>query len=335
MFMLKPPDREVVPTYVPYRCLLPKGLEGIFVTGLGVSAHRDVMPVIRMQADVQNQGYAVGVAAAWSAASNKALRNIDIRKLQRHLVDKGILKAEVLTHEDSFPLPEEDVQCAVQNVVENFKGIEILFAQPETALPLLRKAYQQAELPQDKLTYAHILGIMGDPTGAATLAKAVQGAQWDEGWKYTGMGQYGRSISPVDSLIIALGRTKSEEALEPILAMAELLGPEHAMSHHRAVAIALETLHDPRAAEPLAALLQKPGMAGHAYTEIEDVTNNIPASPVDTSTREASLRELILARALYRCGDHNGLGEKILSEYARDLRGHYARHALAILKEKP
>ena len=89
------------------------------------------------------------------------------------------------------------------------------------------------------------------------------------------------------------------------------------------------------AAQPLANLLQKPGMAGHAYLNIEEVAANIPASHVDTATREQSLRELILARALYRCGDHNGLGEKILNEYARDLRGHYARHALAILKEEP
>ena len=87
--------------------------------------------------------------------------------------------------------------------------------------------------------------------------------------------------------------------------------------------------------QPLADLLQKPGMTGHAYTDIENVASNVPASPVDTSTRERSLRELLLARALYRCGDHNGLGETILNEYAWDLRGHYARHALAILKEKP
>jgi hypothetical protein len=38
---------------------------------------------------------------------------------------------------------------------------------------------------------------------------------------------------------------------------------------------------------------------------------------------------------LYRCGDHEGLGEKILKEYASDLRGHYARHAAAVLEEKP
>ncbi|MFO7898034.1 MAG: hypothetical protein R6V58_03115, partial [Planctomycetota bacterium] len=48
--------------------------------------------------------------------------------------------------------------------------------------------------------------------------------------------------------------------------------------------------------------------------------------------RNECLRELVLARALYRCGDHEGLGEKILRTYTRDLRGHFARHATAVLK---
>jgi hypothetical protein len=55
---------------------------------------------------------------------------------------------------------------------------------------------------------------------------------------------------------------------------------------------------------------------------------------VDTKTRNDSLRELILARALYRCGDYEGLGEKILKDYTRDLRAHYARHAGAVLQQK-
>ncbi len=45
---------------LPYRCLLPKGLDGLLVIGLGASAQRDVTTLIRMQADLQNQGYAAG-----------------------------------------------------------------------------------------------------------------------------------------------------------------------------------------------------------------------------------------------------------------------------------
>src|SRR5690606_35857343 len=68
-FALKPPalGGVDVTAYVPYRSLLPKGLEGIIVTGLGASAHRDAMPVIRMQACLQNQGYAVGLATSMAA----------------------------------------------------------------------------------------------------------------------------------------------------------------------------------------------------------------------------------------------------------------------------
>ena len=71
-FFIRPPDREGMVADVPYRCLLPKGLDGILVTGLGVSAHRDAMPVIRMQPDIQNQGYAAGVAAAMVARDTNA-----------------------------------------------------------------------------------------------------------------------------------------------------------------------------------------------------------------------------------------------------------------------
>ncbi|MGE5293830.1 MAG: FAD-dependent oxidoreductase, partial [Solirubrobacterales bacterium] len=334
LFLLRPPDQKALPCYVPYRCLLPKGIEGVLVTGLAVSAHRDVMPVIRMQPDVQNQGYAAGIAAATSARENKGLREIDIRRLQEQLVQKGNLPAEVLAHKDSFPLPRERVEQAVRTVAKDFEGIEVIFAQVETALPLLREAYKTAATDSDRLTYAHILGILYDPTGAETLAKAVAAREWDKGWKYTGMGQYGMSMSPLDSLLVALGRTRSDIALEPILAKVSQLGPQHEFSHHRAVAMALETLGDHAAAKPLADLLRRPDMSGHAWTTIDAAINQIPPSDVDTTTRECSLRELVLARALYRCGDCDGLGEKILGQYAQDLRGHYARHALAILGQR-
>jgi hypothetical protein len=51
-------------------------------------------------------------------------------------------------------------------------------------------------------------------------------------------------------------------------------------------------------------------------------------------TRRESLRELMLARALYRCGDDQGLGAKVLQGYTQDLRGHFARHAQAVLEEQ-
>jgi hypothetical protein len=52
----------------------------------------------------------------------------------------------------------------------------------------------------------------------------------------------------------------------------------------------------------------------------------------DARVRALSLRESGWGRALLRCGDHEGLGRKILMEYTQDLRGHFAPHALAMLE---
>jgi hypothetical protein len=343
LFLLRPPDRKEILVSVPYRCLLPKGLDGILVTGLGVSANRDAMPVIRMQADIQNQGYAAGIAAAMAAKSDKSVRDIDIKSLHKHLIEKGNLPETVLTDKDSFPLSKEKIAEAVERVVNEFEGLEVVLAQSEDAMPLLREAYKTAANEKAKLAYAHILGMLGDATGVDTLLEAVcWEGQWDKGWNFTGMGQYGASISPLDSLIIALGRTGDKRAVEVVVEKVGQLDANSEFSHCRAVAMALSPLKSLRAqrsnlaaaAKSLAKLLEKPGMAGHAFTDIREARRRTPASSADTEERNCSLRELFLAVALYRCGDYEGLGEKILREYERDLRAHYARHAEAVLKEK-
>jgi flavin-dependent dehydrogenase len=316
--------------YIPYRSLLPKDIEGILVTGQGISADRDAMSVLRMQPDSQNQGYAAGLAASLAADANISPRYIDVKVLQNKLVQKGCLPSTVLTDVDSFPLSQQRIAQAVNDVVYNFNGIEAILAQPEDALPLLRNAYENAE-PEDKLTYAEILGVMGDATGSATLIDAVQSQWWDTGWNFQPSGgSIDNSLSPVDVLIVALGRTRDPQGLEPILDKLEHLSSSSYFSHHRAVAMALEALGERAAAEPLAELLQKPGMSGYAYTDINDSPPYDPGSSYEE--RGLTMRELILARALYECGDYNGLGESILMQYDKDFHSHYARHANALLR---
>lgn len=334
LFALDMPDKEEVIAHTPYRALLPRGLEGILVTGLGISAHRDAMPILRMQADIQNQGYAAGCAAAMAAKEGVPPRAIDVKALQRHLVEKGNVPESVLTDRDSYPLSVEMVRQSVESAADDYRGVAVILAQPAEALPLLRDAYRAAEYENARLIYAHILGMLDDPTGADTLARAVAAQGWDKGWSFTGGGQFGGSLSRLDSLIIALARTGAPQALEVVLEKARALDVESAFSHHRAIAIALETLGRPEAAPVLASLLRKPGMTGHACTTIDTAQAQARFSNPNQE-RDSSIRELMLARALYRCGDLDGMGESILRTYAADLRGHMARHAQAILGQLP
>lgn len=335
-FSLKPPAHsgEDVLAFVPFRALLPKGLEGIAVTGLGASAHRDAMPVIRMQPCLQNQGYAVGRAAAISSAKNQNIRYVDIKALQKDLVKIGSLPEHVLTDTDNYPPSMEKIQAAAKTVVNNLEGLEtILWDREKGVVALTDRLYMTQDEP-GKLVYARILGMLGVTDGWKELIKAIDSyTDWDEGWNFRGMGQFGQSISYLDSLIIAAGRTKKTEALPTIFRLMEKLTPESEFSHFRAVAIALETIADQKGAEPLFRLLAMPGIRGHVMPDIQTAKKLEPKFQNDVSTRNNSLRELILGRAIYKCGDLNGIGNQILNEYSKDLRGHYYRHATGVLQQ--
>ncbi|MBN2295626.1 MAG: FAD-dependent oxidoreductase [Pirellulales bacterium] len=95
--VLEHPEKKGIGVYIPFRAMLPNRLDGILVTGLGISAHRDAVPLIRMQADIQNGGYAAGVAAAMAVETNVPVCNIDIKALQQHLVEIGNLPETVLS----------------------------------------------------------------------------------------------------------------------------------------------------------------------------------------------------------------------------------------------
>ncbi|QDV57319.1 FAD-dependent oxidoreductase [Rosistilla oblonga] len=327
VFLINFPDKKQMTVPVPYRALLPKDLDGILVTGLGISAHRDAMPILRMQPCVQNQGYAAGIAASMAAEENSSTRSIDLSALQKHLVEIGSLESEVLSHQDSQPAAADVLAAAVESVVHDYRGLSVILDQSEAALPQLRTAFAAADNDEHKVVYANLLGMLGDSTGSDVLADLIRKSEWDEGWNFRGMGQYGGSISRLDSHIIALGKSGDDDALATILEKVNQLDASKEFSHHRAVAMALETIGDPKAAEPLAQLLRKPGMMGHAITDI-----NATASSSGNETRSQPLREIILARALYRCGDHEGLGQQILNTYKKDLRGLFAKHATAVLQ---
>ncbi len=331
--LLEHPQHEGFNVYLPYRSFLPKSLDGLLVAGLGVSAHRDAVPLIRMQPDIQNGGYATGVAAAMAAREDVSVRKIDVRALQEHLVDVGNLPSSVLSDRDSYPMPDAQIAAAVEGIKDGKRGAAVILAHPGKAVPMLKQAYATASA-EDRLAYARALGTLGESIGLEDMIRALRETpQWDEGWNYRGMGQFGTALSPLDNLIVAMGRTRDPRALPAILEKLAMLTAEHDFSHHRAVGLALELIQEESAARPLAELLAKPGMSGHVHATIDVAEDReTPGGTNAEQTRRESLRELLLARALHRCGDSHGRGRKILEAYTKDLRGHLSRHAQAVLQ---
>ena len=332
--------------FTPYRCLLPKNLDGILVTGLGISMDRDASALVRMQFDLANQGFAAGVAAMLAITNDVNPRNINITELQKILIEKGNLPDSVLNLGDSFPLSKKVIKHAIKsygdatNPESAGKPLAIILSHKNKSLPLIKKEYRKAT-GRNKLLYAQVLGMGGQKVGVPTLIAELENfTGWDEKI-YQGIGaDYAHLPTPIDAVILSLGNSEDKSALPSLLKLVEKLDQNVTLSHHRSIALALEKLSDHSAALPLAKLLQKPGMQGHAMLELEDALTEIdydgmgPAKSVINSyeKRTRALREIILARALYKCGDYNELGKNILKSYQNDMQGLFARHANQILK---
>jgi hypothetical protein len=330
LFLIVPPGHDPLEAYVPLRALLPRDLDGILVTGLGISAHRDAMPVIRMQADVQNQGYAAGYIASMCGDGN--VRGVDIGALQKALVSAGILDPEIAGAADSFPLSGKEIDAALQACVDEPDHIDRLFTLPEYVRNArLRKAFASSTDIKAKRFFAFVLGVLWDASGAETLAAEVAATPWDDGWDYTGMGQFGASMSPLDARIIALGRCRRTEHLPVIAAKAAQLPAEAAFSHYRALAEAVEHIASAEGAAILASLLQRPGICGHAVTSMRQRASSSSGSATDTAQRNRALIELHLAAACIRVQPEHPLATSILTTYATDVRGLFARFARSLL----
>jgi hypothetical protein len=333
-FILSPPmeRHSIYDADVPLRSLLPKGLEGILVTGLGAGAHRDAMPVIRMRSCLQTQGHSVGYLAAIAVKEEKALRKVDIKRIQKHLVEIGNLPARVLTDKEFKGFDAAEMHDAAQRVTNNYEGLEILLSDTRRCIHHIRKRFDLQLSDAEAIICASILCILGEHSHASVLEKAIESAaEWDKGWHYTGMGQFGMSLSRLDALITALGQARQPSSLPYILSKACLLEPEEAFSHYRAVCKAAESIASPTASPALAELLCAPGVRGHAIADYADARRSAVPDMNDVSVRNIALKELHLAGALYLCGDHEGIAEAVLRRYADGLQGHYARYATEIL----
>lgn len=67
--------------HIPYRCLLPKGLDGILVAGRCLSADRPAFATARTMVNCMSMGQAAGTAAAMAASQKKQPRQLDTCEL--------------------------------------------------------------------------------------------------------------------------------------------------------------------------------------------------------------------------------------------------------------
>lgn len=74
---------------MPYRNLLPKGVDNLLVAGRATGGDRDSHAATRNMACCAVTGQGAGIAAALSIKSNKPLADIDVFQIQKELERQG------------------------------------------------------------------------------------------------------------------------------------------------------------------------------------------------------------------------------------------------------
>ena len=76
---------------VPYRCLLPKNVDGLLLASRALSITYDAHQAFRMQNDIQRIGEVAALAAVHAVRQGVLPREVDLAALQPILKERGLL----------------------------------------------------------------------------------------------------------------------------------------------------------------------------------------------------------------------------------------------------
>lgn len=76
---------------IPYRCLLPKGINNLLVAGRCISSTHEAQASYRIMPFCAELGQAAGTAAAVAVEDKTTIRELDITKVQQILRENGFV----------------------------------------------------------------------------------------------------------------------------------------------------------------------------------------------------------------------------------------------------
>jgi hypothetical protein len=308
-----------------------------------MSVDHDTLALVRMQRDLMAIGGAAGLAVAQSVVSNQPLSNVDIKALQKGLIQLGALSVKDLSalpgvHDSA--LPEVDraklKQMAEKLAAGNLKlmGKVSLLMRPELSVPLLKEAAKNAT-GAGRIEVGKALCFLGDRQGAdillSELKKRLQtpGLSGKTHVRMRHQTPDHASAPEITYWVNSLGRFGDARVIPCITEVAKRveMNPNESdamFNYVYSICYAADRLADPACIEALDSLAKKKGIYGSRYP--------IGTDPRETGKGKASIREdryayleLCIGRALARCGSKQGYQTVI--DYLTDIRGFLARSA--------
>ncbi len=314
---------------IPYRCLLPRGVEGLLVACRAISITHDAHNQLRMQRDMQRIGEAAGAAAALAVQQGVTPRALDVAHVQEALLKTGALgprerkalpaPTEETLHEASW-IPAQPPAMPLEECVEKLDSEDA----PEAAwqlvnagsdgLPALKEALK-SESPRRRLWASLALAMLRDADAAPELIACVE-ARNDETPE-------GHKAAPVwKSAIVLLGRLGAKEAVP---ALTNVLAAEDADFDTKIAAIrSLGRIGDPGAAQAIEALVDRKDL--NAVREFQVSVGGVQSVKEDARWQV----DLAAAEALWKLGRAR---PDLAERHREDERAYVRRYAERIARE--
>jgi ribulose 1,5-bisphosphate synthetase/thiazole synthase len=166
------PHSNIVKVEIPFRSLLPKGLEGVMVVGKAFSQTHNVLQFTRMSADLTVLGYLAGQIAAKSAVGNDHLRNFQIKELQKEWFSRGFIPGEFsdLTTGNRLNDPEE-IDFRIKSLGEGKDEFlyECCRLSKESCVTELKNNFHSSPDGRGKLLLAKALAWFGESEGCRLI----------------------------------------------------------------------------------------------------------------------------------------------------------------------
>ena len=199
---------------IPYRCLLPKGLENILVVGKAYSATHDALIGARMQRDLQHLGEAAGVAAVMAYRAEVPPRLLPMSSLQSELVRLGVLRIGDLAETPAAP-PNIAALAARLGTKQSLDAMVELYLAGERAVPVLKPILDSADAAA-RTEAALVLGMLRQRDSIPALLD-VLARRDSQRFKFTLPNASSRpSVPAFHAAVILLGRMQAKEAAGPI-----------------------------------------------------------------------------------------------------------------------
>ncbi|HIE26108.1 TPA: FAD-dependent oxidoreductase [Candidatus Poribacteria bacterium] len=304
--------QERIGCEVPYRCMLPKNVDGLLLACRALSVTYDAHMEFRMQNDIQRIGEVAGIAAAMAAKQGISPREIDVTELQATLKETGILDEKyrpkpAISERQTLQLPaseELDLEAA--------KELVWISSQRDAQSALALKNMLNSDNPHIRFRASAALAWHGLADGVPELLQCVVEKREDE--------TEGRKAVPLwQAAITFLGIARDKKAVPALIGVLEdeAAGLDALIGAVRS----LGRIGDESAIPALVQFLKRENLP----------TQRVMHSGMGTVEDAKWQLELTAAEALSQLGAPLEEVRQIIEPYLSDARAYVRRYATKIL----